>query len=99
MTASLETRRQDLAARARLLDGFSYERVLERGFVLVRDGAGAPLVSVASTELNMAVSLRFADGEAGATITDGPPRPATRPAKPARSKKPAGPGPTQGELL
>ena len=99
MTSALEARNQDLAARARLLDGFSYQKVLERGFVLVRDDAGAALILVAATAPNMAVSLRFSDGEAGARITDGPPPPAARPAKPARKKEPAGPDPSQGELL
>ena len=99
MTSALEARRRELAARARLLDGFSYQKVLERGFVLVRDEAGAALVSVAATAPDMAVCLRFADGEAGARITDGAPRPAPRPAKPPRKKKPTGPDPGQGELL
>ena len=99
MTAALDARLQDLAARARLLDGFSYQRVLERGFVLVRDSAGAPLVSVASTAPNMAVSLRFADGEAGARITAGGARPGVRPARSAGRKKPPGSDPSQGELL
>ena len=61
--------------------------------------AGAALVSVAATAPDMAVCLRFADGEAGARITDGAPRPAPRPAKTPRKKKPAGPDPGQGELL
>ena len=66
-----------------------------RGFVLVRDEAGAALVSVAATAPDMAVCLRFADGEAGASITDGAPRPAPRPAKPPRKKSPPGPIPAR----
>ena len=61
-----------LAAQARLLEGFGFEQVLARGFVLVRDGGGAPVVSVAATRPGMAVELTFHDGVRGATL-DGKP--------------------------
>ena len=88
-----------LAATAQLLDSLSYERVLERGFALVRDSAGAPVMAAAATKPCMAVAIRFRDGEVGATIAGtGPaatPRPRAR-AKGATSDKDGGP---QGSLL
>ena len=70
-----------LAALAALMESMSFERVLERGFVLVRDAADRPLTSVGAAAKGAAVTLRFHDGEAGAVIsgTKGAPRrPASR---------------------
>ena len=50
----------------RLLNGFSYERVLERGFVLVRDAKARPLTSAAALKPGMELALNFHDGEAAA---------------------------------
>ncbi|BBK40332.1 exodeoxyribonuclease 7 large subunit [Allostella vacuolata] len=83
--ARLERASQLLALRGQLLDGLSYERALERGFVLVRDAAGHPVTRRAATRPGQHLSLRFADGEL-AVQAEGKaaPRPAT---------------PTQGSLL
>jgi exodeoxyribonuclease VII large subunit len=72
----LETR---LAALGDLLDSYSYGRVLERGFVLVRDDAGRPLMAAAETRPGQSVSLRFHDGEAAAAITAAPRKKPRRP--------------------
>ncbi len=53
----------DLLRLGRLLDSYSYERVLERGFALVRDRSGAPVTSAAEVRGGERISLRFADGE------------------------------------
>lgn len=53
----------DLARLGQLLDSYSYERVLERGFVLVRDRAGAPVTQASDLKAGERLSLRFADGE------------------------------------
>ena len=66
-----------LATAAGLLESYSFERVLERGFVLVRDKAGDPVTSVAATTAGMALDLRFHDGAAAATV-DGAPVPRRR---------------------
>ena len=92
--------RQADAAGARLtglgalLESLSFRRVLERGFVLVRDGDGNPLTLAAETRPGMAVGLRFADGEVGAAI-DG--AAAARP-RPRKRRKPDGDD-NQGSLL
>ncbi|WP_374446040.1 exodeoxyribonuclease VII large subunit [Stella sp.] len=74
-----------LALRGQMLDGLSYERVLERGFVLVRDQGGHPVTRRADARAGQRLSLRFADGELGVQADrDGAPRP---------------PAPVQGTLL
>jgi exodeoxyribonuclease VII large subunit len=68
--AFVKERRRAFAHFAALLESFSYQRVLERGFAFVADGAGNPIESVAKLAPGMAVRLRLADGEAGARVTD-----------------------------
>jgi len=70
-----------------LLRAFSYQSVLERGFALVRDGAGHPLRSAASVSAGMSLDIEFADGRVGATA-DGAGK-ATERAQPASPVKPA----------
>jgi exodeoxyribonuclease VII large subunit len=45
-----------------LLDAFSYQKVLKRGFVVVRDGKGAPLTAAAAAKPGQPVELEFHDG-------------------------------------
>ncbi|MFO1058985.1 MAG: exodeoxyribonuclease VII large subunit [Dongiaceae bacterium] len=63
----LERRRLQLEAATRLLDSVSYERVLARGFALVRDGADQPVTSAAAVAAGEALTLQFADGKVAAT--------------------------------
>jgi exodeoxyribonuclease VII large subunit len=77
-----------------LLESYSYQRVLERGFTLVRDAAERPLTSVHETRPSMAVTLQFHDGKAPAVIGGVAPRPkATRKAGPSKGND------RQGRLL
>ncbi|MBI1985742.1 MAG: exodeoxyribonuclease VII large subunit [Rhodospirillales bacterium] len=94
--AFVRERRRAFDHFAALLESFSYQRVLERGFALVTDGAGNPIESVARLSPGMGVRLRLSDGEAGARITDV----AGRGGKNAKPKKPkpGGDG-RQGTLL
>jgi exodeoxyribonuclease VII large subunit len=75
-----------------LLDSYSYEKVLERGFALVRDGDGKPVLSAASVGDGDALTLQFRDGTveavAGGKAAE----------KPKRPKPTPGTGP-QGSLL
>jgi exodeoxyribonuclease VII large subunit len=77
----LRDRRARLDQASALLDGLSYERVLERGFVLVRDDKGRTVTRAKALKPGQPLVLRFTDGDAGATVVDpgGPPRPAPRP--------------------
>ncbi|MDF1793819.1 MAG: exodeoxyribonuclease VII large subunit [Thalassobaculaceae bacterium] len=64
----LKTEEDRLAGLGKLLDANSFERVLERGFALVRDESGTPVKSAAETSEGQAVTLRFRDGDAAAVI-------------------------------
>jgi exodeoxyribonuclease VII large subunit len=75
-----------------LLESYSYERVLERGFALVRDAAGHPVTAAAEAPVGARLGIRFHDGEVAATVT-GAHTPAPRP---PRRKDPDG---SQGSLL
>jgi exodeoxyribonuclease VII large subunit len=57
-----------LASAGQLLESFSYERVLDRGFALVRDGQGLAVTSTMEARAAGSVTLRFGDGEVGARI-------------------------------
>ncbi|MDA1089436.1 MAG: exodeoxyribonuclease VII large subunit [Proteobacteria bacterium] len=60
--------RQALKQASALMESYSYQRVLERGFVLVADADNKPVVSVATLSPGLDVTMRFHDGEAGATV-------------------------------
>ena len=47
----------------RLLNNFSYQRVLERGFVLVRDAKARPVTSAGALKPGMELALSFHDGD------------------------------------
>ena len=57
-----------LSSSSQLLSSLSYERVLERGFALVREAEGEPILTVAATQAGQDVSISFSDGTVGATI-------------------------------
>ena len=54
-----------------LLESYSYERVLDRGFVLVCDAKDGPVTSAIAVSPGMKLRLRFRDGERHAIATDG----------------------------
>ncbi|HEX9071674.1 MAG TPA: exodeoxyribonuclease VII large subunit [Pseudolabrys sp.] len=62
----LEQRTQRLRSAWQLLNAYSYRKVLERGFALVRDGEGRPLRSAAAVGVGMRLDIEFADGRVGA---------------------------------
>jgi exodeoxyribonuclease VII large subunit len=88
---ALTDRQRQLASAAQLLESFSYERVLERGFVLVHDSDGAAITSAQDAKDAGSVSLRFRDGEVGARVESDAARPRSAKAKPVPK--------TQGRLL
>jgi len=75
-----------------LLESFSFERVLERGFALVTDGDGRPVTSVKSLRTGDRLGLRLKDGERPVTVAGGG-------AAPRKTPKPTPDGGTQGTLL
>ncbi len=73
-----------------LLESLSYKKVLERGYAVVRDAAGAPVTRRAAAIPGGDIAIEFADGEIGATLRgDPPPRPKRPPRKP-RTDDPQG---------
>lgn len=86
-----------LATAGALLDSYSYERVLDRGFVLVRDGDGNAVTRAGGTSPGMSVGLQFTDGAVDAVIGTGgsgggdkpkpKPKPAAKPKKKTDDKQ------------
>ena len=81
MTSSVQRQESALAGRvtslAALLDSLSYERILERGFAVIRDGAGNPVARASHAIPGSAIEIQFADARLRARLdgkTDSPPR-------------------------
>jgi exodeoxyribonuclease VII large subunit len=64
----LETQSRRLDRAGKLLDAYSYQGVLDRGYALVRDADGKVVRTKSATSSGQGVSLTFADGEVGAVI-------------------------------
>jgi exodeoxyribonuclease VII large subunit len=79
----------------KLLESYSFHSVLKRGFALVRDQDGHPVLMAAETQPGDTLGIEFADGRIGAKVTDGV-RAGPRPAVPRRRE---GGGGSQGSLL
>jgi exodeoxyribonuclease VII large subunit len=97
-----------LSSQGQLLESLSYKGVLERGFALVRDGDGKPVMRAAEAVAGGVIEIEFADGsrgaafdEEGGTPKSGKPRTKARKAsaKKAASKKPTPTDDSQGSLL
>ncbi len=65
------TAAERLAHSSSLLQSYSYQSVLARGFALVRDKNGALVTSATEATAREALDLEFADGRASAIIVDG----------------------------
>jgi exodeoxyribonuclease VII large subunit len=55
----------------KLLESYSFHSVLNRGFALVRDQDGQPVLAAGDTGTGDAISIEFSDGKIGARVTDG----------------------------
>lgn len=93
---SLQSARQELAAKARLLDSLGYDQVLKRGFALVRDANGRPLVRAAGIRPGAHLEIEWADGRLTARAAGTPGPQASGSAKPAASSEAQD---RQGKLL
>lgn len=87
----LEEKRSRLEQLGALLNSYSHERVLDRGFALVVDEAGQPVMRAAGAKPGAAWTVRFADDKVAVTVSGHAPA-----AKPR--KKPAE-SPKQGSLF
>ena len=88
--------RERTAALWRMAEQLSPERVLRRGYAIVRDGAGQPVMSAATARASGALELQFADGRLQVGGTGAAVAPA-RPPRPAPAPRPE--PPVQGKLL
>ncbi len=90
----------DLERLGGLLASTSYENTLARGFAVIRDGAGAMVMSAAAARPGMGIEIGFADGTVPATIgaKGGAPPPAPQPKRRPKPKDGAADG-GQGTLL
>ena len=79
-------RRLQLDAVAQLLESFDYRRVLDRGFVLVRNAAGQPVLTAAAVAPGAALTLQFADAAITA-VAAGRPLPAAPKSSDAAGRK------------
>ena len=70
-----------------LLRAGSFERTLERGFALVRDDVGVPVMTVSETKFGQPVTLQFRDGEATAMIGVKPKRVRSRGVAPPEAQE------------
>jgi len=68
ITRSIANADASLRSSGQLLNSLSYERVLDRGFALVRDSDGEPVMQAAATLAGQTVSIHFSDGDVGASI-------------------------------
>jgi exodeoxyribonuclease VII large subunit len=80
----------------KLLESYSFHSVLNRGFALVRDQDGHPIMTAAETHAGDAIAIEFADGRVGAKVTEGA-AVSPRAASPPRRRD--GGGGNQGSLL
>jgi exodeoxyribonuclease VII large subunit len=80
----------------KLLESYSFHSVLNRGFALVRDQDGHPIMTAAETRAGDTIAIEFADGRIGAKVTEGAAA-APRAATPPR-RRDGGSG-NQGSLL
>jgi len=79
-TAALRDRQSRIERAGALLESLSYQRVLERGYAVVRTAIGETIARAAAVKPGMALSLEFQDGATPATADGGgPQRPRAKP--------------------
>ncbi|WP_309621520.1 exodeoxyribonuclease VII large subunit [Novosphingobium sp.] len=97
VTARAGQARGRLDGLARLFVSLDPDRVLQRGYVRVTDGAGRTVMSQGAAAGETALTLHFRDGALGVAVGDAPP---TSPRNPPRPKSPPpGASEAQGKLL
>lgn len=88
---------RQIDSTVKLLESYSFHSVLTRGFALVRDQDGAPVLAAAGARAGDTLQIQFADGRIGARVTDAPTTEPRPPAAPPR-RRDGGSG-NQGSLL
>ena len=78
-----------VSSQGQLLESLSYKGVLERGFALVRDGDGKPVMRAAEAITGGVIEIEFSDGSRGAAFDGedgGKPKAAERTAKAQKNR-------------
>jgi len=83
--------RDRLTALVALLEAYSYQAVLQRGFALVRDEDGHPVRDVSGAQAAGTLDVQFADGHVRVATQD--------PGTPTRPRRPRAAAPVQGSLF
>jgi exodeoxyribonuclease VII large subunit len=68
ISSFVEKKSHELDLASLKLEGVSFQRVLDRGFALVTDLDGQPLLSATSTKPGMSIGIKFSDGDVRGTI-------------------------------
>ncbi|TAN75874.1 MAG: exodeoxyribonuclease VII large subunit, partial [Magnetospirillum sp.] len=98
MPRLLGDRANHLDGSGKLLESFSYRKVLERGYAVIRDERGHPVISAAAAKPGSGLTVEFGDGTIQAVVRSGAVAPAGgAPVKPR--KPPPPPDGRQGSLL
>jgi exodeoxyribonuclease VII large subunit len=95
-TDLLQHGQRQVEQTGKLLESYSFHSVLNRGFALVRDQDGQPVLAAAGLRAGDTIGIEFGDGAVRARVSDGTaaaPRPA-----PAPRRRDTGGG-NQGSLL
>jgi len=84
ISRQFKTQSDRLDRAAKLLDAYSYQGVLDRGYALVQDEAGQVVRSEAKVKAGQGVTLTFADGTRDAVIAGGGAAPKAKPTPKAK---------------
>jgi exodeoxyribonuclease VII large subunit len=94
----VEHKSHELERTALKLEGVSFQRVLDRGFVLVTDDEGQPILTAASMNPGMNIGIKFGDGDVHAIVlNDDVQKPQKK--KSERKKPPKSSDDLQGSFL
>ncbi len=93
MTRLLADRQRDLEAQSKFLESYSYQRVLDRGYAVVRDAQGHLVSAAADVEPGAMLEVQLKDGSLSVRNQG------TAPPVPKKSQKPPPMDGRQGSLL
>ena len=72
--ALIRANKARILSLSKLVEAFSYHKVLDRGFALVRDAAGQPVRSAAAVAVGDMLDIELADGHLPAVASEGTPK-------------------------
>lgn len=97
VTTNLTDANKRLVSAGQLLESYSYENVLRRGFAVVRDQDGKVIKTATTAPTGDPVTVRFIDGEMDALLSEKSTRLKRTPPKSSRRKPPS--SDDQGQLF